>query len=333
MSNKDLTDDNIWLKEIPYDTRQLAIKELVGAYKSCFASSKKGLIKKFNIQFKSKKSKIQTFHVTKKALKPNLSLFVRRFGKKPLRTRKRMKRWIRKNIKEIYHDFIIMKQVNRWYICLPIKIKRKNIKNKLDVCALDPGVRTFQTLYSPNGNVSKFGDRTNLLLKRLNERIDKLKSIRSKKEIKKKKRYKMKKRCKLLRTKIVNIVSDLHWKTANHLCKTYKYILLPTFETKIMVRKKKRKITKRTTREMLGLSHYKFKEKLKQKAEEYGSKVIDVSEAYTSKTCSTCGKLKKIGGKEMFKCCYKMDRDINGARNILIRYLTLKRGHDAVLKG
>jgi putative transposase len=93
-----------------------------------------------------------------------------------------------------------------------------------------------------------------------------------------------------------------------------------------MSNKKNRKINKKTTRNMLGLCHFKFLEKLKFKCNEYQRNLIIVSEEYTSKTCGNCGKINdKLGGSKTFncnKCNVSIDRDINGARNILIKYLT-----------
>ena len=60
------------------------------------------------------------------------------------------------------------------------------------------------------------------------------------------------------------------------------------------------------------------------KAEEMGVHVIIQNEAYTSKTCSWCGNMQKIGGSETYNChsCkVKMDRDENGARGIFLRAL------------
>ena len=52
------------------------------------------------------------------------------------------------------------------------------------------------------------------------------------------------------------------------------------------------------------------------------------SNLYRSKTCGFCGYIhKKLGGSKVFccpQCKTNLDRDINGARNILLRYLTKK---------
>jgi transposase len=55
-----------------------------------------------------------------------------------------------------------------------------------------------------------------------------------------------------------------------------------------------------------------------------------VDEAFTSKTCGRCGKLhQQLGGQKVFacsRCPYRVDRDLNGARNIYLRYLTTTNG-------
>ena len=71
--------------------------------------------------------------------------------------------------------------------------------------------------------------------------------------------------------------------------------------------------------------HYGFKMFIKSKAEEYGTHVYDVKEDYTSQTCTKCGMLSKKYDKNRMKecenrrCKYKIDRDINGSRNILLK--------------
>ena len=79
---------------------------------------------------------------------------------------------------------------------------------------------------------------------------------------------------------------------------------------------------------MLSLKHYRFQQRLKDKIEEYPGKKLHIcTEEYTSKTCTNCGVIKNsLGGNEVFKCkncSLIIDRDINGARNILIKNLIL----------
>jgi putative transposase len=89
-----------------------------------------------------------------------------------------------------------------------------------------------------------------------------------------------------IRLKIKNLVSELHHKIANFLVSNFDIILLPTFETQDMCKRTKRKLRKKSVRQMLTLSHYQFKQFIKHKAREHGKLVLDVCEAYTSKTVS-----------------------------------------------
>jgi putative transposase len=74
---------------------------------------------------------------------------------------------------------------------------------------------------------------------------------------------------------------------------------------------------------MLTLSHYKFKQFLKHKAFENSKLVIDVNEAYTSKTVSWTGEIvHNLGGAKVIKSKLtgqSMSRDLNGARGIFLR--------------
>ena len=53
-----------------------------------------------------------------------------------------------------------------------------------------------------------------------------------------------------------------------------------------MTRRAGRRIRSKTARTMLSFRHYEFKKRLKWKAWQLGAVVLDVNEAYTSKTCS-----------------------------------------------
>lgn len=122
-------------------------------------------------------------------------------------------------------------------------------------------------------------------------------------------------------------VRDMHTKTASWLVQTYRTILIPTFESSQMVARWSRKLNNKTARTMLGWAHYGFRQTLKQRAElQAGCTVIEVDEPYTSQTCGRCGSLYKTGDKiyrcRNTACGYVADRDFNGARCILLRYLT-----------
>jgi putative transposase len=131
-----------------------------------------------------------------------------------------------------------------------------------------------------------------------------------------------------IRNKIKNLVRDFHHKFAKYLCQNYSYILLSEFQTKQMSKRENRRIRKKSVRAMLTWSHFRFRQRLLHKSREYPwTRIFLVDEPYTSKTCGVCGSLHhKLGGNKTFccpSCKVVIDRDINGARNILLRFLTV----------
>jgi len=217
-----------------------------------------------------------------------------------------------------------VKENGRWYVCAQkqIEITPMTENQGLDVVAIDPGVRTFATSYSGT-KVTKYGE--NFFEKRvfpLLLRLDKLISDRAKSRHDEWKRG-IQKKIDRLRSKISDLVSDLHKRVAHDLVSNYDVILLPNFETKQMSKKIGRKIRTKTVRSMLGLRHYQFKQHLKWMARKNGKLVVDVNEAYTSKTRSWDGVIdQKLGGKDIITDGkVVVDRDINGARGILLRAL------------
>src|ERR1043166_5729872 len=78
---------------------------------------------------------------------------------------------------------------------------------------------------------------------------------------------------------------------------------------------------------MMTWSHYRFRQYLFHKSREYPwCKVVICTEEYTSKTCGSCEVINRnLGSSKTFQCpsCgATIDRDINGARNVLLKYIT-----------
>lgn len=211
---------------------------------------------------------------------------------------------------------------------MPLQVRSENQAPTIKrVIALDPGVRTFMTSYDPIGESIDFAKHDIGHIYRLCHWLDDLQSRWDTKGIGHHKRWRMRKAGARMRTRIRNLVDDLHCKLAKYLCERYHVVLLPKFETQGMVRRGKRRIRSKTVRAMLTWSHFRFKTRLVNKAREYPwCRVVIVSEAYTSKTCGRCGVIHdKLGGNKVFKCpsCGLVcDRDKHAARNILLRYLT-----------
>ena len=188
--------------------------------------------------------------------------------------------------------------------------------------ALDPGIRTFLTFFSET-ECGKIGYQAFGRIQRLCHWLDDLIS-RTGTEPSSQRRRQMRKAQERLRQGITNLVDEFHWQMARWLTSNYKIILLPSFETQDMTRRAGRKIRSKTARMMLSLCHYEFKQRLKWKAWQRGALVLEVNEAYTSKTRSWDGGVdEKLGGRAVIRDenGFGMDRDVNGARGIFLRAL------------
>ena len=231
----------------------------------------------------------------------------------------------------------------------------KNIRNK--ILPIEKKIRRYQRILSNKQNDYKLINNKRLRDYKLEKIRKKYIKIGKKINIKKQRDNTILRNKKHIKTKIrkyykkiKNIVKELHNKTALYLVKNYDRILLPKFETQNMLKNKKytkeyfnklnvekgeeeckkeikkiykqRKLNGRVKFVLNNLSHYKFKMHLLNKCKEYGSELIEVTEEYTSKTCTNCGTQSTNYSKERIKecvCGYKIDRDINGARNIMIK--------------
>ncbi len=222
-------------------------------------------------------------------------------------------------IPEIKHDCRMCYENGRYYVIVPVDVEVKTQSAPRDVVSLDPGVRTFQTFYSAD-LAGKFGSGDFGRIHRLCCFMDKLLSKAAK--VRHDERRRLRVAAARLRARIKNSIDDIQWKVAVWLCKNFNTILIPTFESSNMVTK----LRSKTARAMLTWAHFRFKERLKFKATEYRRTVVDVNEAYTSKTCSSCGKEHKIGSKKTLVCdgCCKIDRDLNGARGGYLKHFSLQ---------
>lgn len=213
----------------------------------------------------------------------------------------------------------------KWFGCFP-KHKEVVTTGSDRVVALDPGNRTFLTGFDGE-NVLEIGKGDIGRIQRLCQHLDNL--ISRSASFKCRQRRKMRIAANRVRERIQNLIKDLHNKATNLLVDSYKVIFLPTFDASQMVIKKrkgkKRRINSKSVRQMLTLSHYKFEQNLKQAASKKGVIVVLCNESYTSKTCGNCGHIhQKLGGSKLFKCPHcgtQINRDVNGARNILLRAL------------
>ncbi len=354
LSNQRIPEELSWLKEIPYDVRDEALQDLLkniesNRAKQAIARQKGKEVKKFELKFRSVHDKEHHLKILKKHW--NTGLWKQVFSPDTLQGEKINKLGTNRIPQKLAADSTLKYTwTGKYYLCLPQPIEKKpddfyGDDSQGKVIALDPGVRTFMTGYDPSGAVVEFGsqDMTKIWkikdhYARLHSQLAKDRNLRQAGKpslMRHRERYLMKKLSRKLNERIQFLIQDIHRKLAKWLCENYRVVLLPSFDVSQMVRKKKginnvnrRKIGRKTVSEMLSWSHYKFKQMVQWKAREYpGCQVIICDEAYTSKTCGQCGTIKdNLGGNKVYKCahCHMiMDRDFNGARNVLLKYLSM----------
>lgn len=325
----ELGQKELWQKEVPFDTRQLAVADALKAYKTSMALLKNKRIERFQLQFRARKDPKQSFWINKRAFK-KWRLFPARLkgSKSQIRFSSKDWKWLQEKLPNgPEHNTLIQNYNGAWYVVVTYKTDPSAAKAEPPVfseIALDPGVRTFQTGYSPQGVILKSGEDRVKVLKRLHEKIDLLQSVRDKVNKGSRKKYTLRRRILKTYRKVHDLVTDLHNQTAAFLVHNFQTILLPTFETGKMVEHvESRKISNATARTMMCLSHYKFRCKLRDLCARRGRDLYVVGEEYTSKTCTQCGHIHtNLGGAKVYKCAscgLEIDRDIQGARNILLK--------------
>ena len=232
------------------------------------------------------------------------------------------------------NDFKILNDNGCYYLLLSItNIKKENNNIRYSSIALDPGVRSFQTGYSPENHYIKIGSKYNEIIKSYYDKLDKLKELRSKSK-KRRTKYNLSKKYRKTEKKLRDIIFDMHNQVSSYLSNNYENILIPNFCTSVM---QKKNVLSSSIKRYLGtFSFYKFKNKLSCLCNKNNSKLYTVTEEYTSKTCTRCGTINSnLGTNKIFKCnnCdLNIDRDLNGARNILLKKINLikkyfRQGH------
>jgi putative transposase len=316
---KDLFKDNIEFHQrvkkskILVHTLDNAIDDCVKAYDSALSNKSNGNILGFKLRYKK-----QSHHLKTLVLEPStFSKEINGFRKSVLGKMESSEplTGIKKACRLSYNN-------RTGVLVLRVPYDKKTVKfcARNNVIALDGGIRTFMTGYSPAGIGYEFCTaNTNNKLKKIINEIETVKKVCSSGKLLNYNRY-----LKRKREKLSNMVADLHWKVAKFLCEKFDIIYLGKLST-TGICKRNGNLSAENKRLCYALSHYTFRERLKSKAAEYQVIFKAVDESYTSKTCGKCGEIdENLGAKKIFKCpqeaCgFKIARDYNGARNILLK--------------
>ena len=213
-----------------------------------------------------------------------------------------------------------------YYLAIPTYREPKK-RTDQTLCSLDPGARTFLTGYDPRGSTFDIGTELTKLQKKRKYSEQLASKIREFRSRKRNERYNLKQRRLNLETKITNMIKDCHHKVGKWLTENYANILLGKINTANIINKEGRNINGKASENLKLWSHFKFRQRLENKAMKAGAKFFACCEAWTSKTCTSCGRLNhNLGSAKVFSCLHcglVIDRDVNGARNILLKNFLL----------
>lgn len=313
INNCNFETDNIWVKEYDYDLRDEAVRDFIKNINSNIAKGGK-----FQLKYKSsKEQKLNGFSLSilKKKWNKKNNFYSEIFKPKNLVSHQKLPN-------DLPADSRLVKSPTKeYFISIPENRKvSDNQADKKSIIFLDPGVKNFVVGYDPSGKCITWGKKDAARIARLLHYKRKLHS-RVSKETKNKRKKRLRNALLKLGEKINNLVTDLHKKLAKFLCLNYGKIFLPRLNFHNF-----KKLNKKSKQLMASYRHCEFLDKLKFKASQYNSKVFEVNESYTSKTCSNCGfikyDLKNADSYNCDSCHYIMGRDANASKNIMLRLFT-----------
>lgn len=317
-------DDKAWLLDTPKVIRQQAAFEAAKNYKAAMTNWRNGNIDHFRMGFKTKKTQKAKGYVLgiEKHLKftpdpqggkgtlvilPETIGPVRFFEKPPIADKPASECSL---MRDAYGDFWLLVPVTK-------AVKPTTATATL---AIDPGVRTPFSCYSPDARQASL---EGLDMKRRIEDVQRrvaATDARLAAAPANQRRKLLKHRLRLFR-KYQRVRDDCHWKMIGAMTDAYGTVLLPHLETSRLCGGLRAK----SNRQMFGISHYLFKQRMVEKCQEKSVRFVEADEAYTSKTCGACGFIHAaLGSSEVFRCpaCgLRCHRDLHAARNIYLRWI------------
>ncbi len=301
--------NRIRLSKIPVHTLDNAISDVCKAYKTCFSNLRAKNIRHFKMYKKSIKRLTHSLVIEKQSFSKNKSGFCLRFLGKVKACEELSKKTVEHDSRLIYD-----KRTNSFYFMVPYQINPTKTQKKATV-SIDPGLRTFASCYCNQSTLDLGIDTRSRLVKEF-KKIDKIAE-------QKEKPWYSKKMFKL-HGKIKNLVDDLHWKCANFLTQNASTVVIGKLSKDIV--SKDNTLDKMSKRVYSAVSHFTFRRRLREKCQQRKVRFLEVDESYTTISCGKCGTLNYIGRSKVYeceKCNVILDRDYNGARNILLKNFNL----------
>jgi hypothetical protein len=246
------------------------------------------------------------------------------------------------------HDLRIVKAgPGRFRLHIPCEVawtrrcKPKDETASEAVCAIDPGGRTFATVFDGTRNAAfQYGTAAQKeewilpLLKEEDAVRSQLQQAVNKGQSEH--RLALRRRLEKCKRRLRDRVTGVHRQLTGYLAGRHALVVVGHINVPSIVKKERttltgapagyRTINKTSTRHLLAWCHAGFRDRLLHRQRgDHSFSVFVQEESWTSKTCGRCDKKNRnLGGAETFYCngCnYRTHRDVNGARNILRKAL------------
>jgi putative transposase len=264
-----------------------------------------------------------------------LRLLTDAFGKTELKLGKLISK-----LPPILHD-------GKWILNIPYSsafLRQPIATQPTAICGVDPGARTFLTVFDEtNHEAYKLGDEPErCILKPLIDEAKRLseESMRAAAHVpcvelgkRRRRNYELERDNKLLATqkiwyRVRDKVSGIHNAIVRHFAETYAYVAIGNLSHGVVNRADKGIPKKNSEADVQMWRLCDFKTKLLHRFSGLDDQEVVVQdEWFTSKTCGLCNNVKhNLGAAKRYrcsKCGYDVDRDVNGAINILRRSLGL----------
>jgi IS605 OrfB family transposase len=325
---------NNWELLTPKEIRAATVKEACEAFNTNMKKFYKGDLKFFKMHYRKKKDNktiivppalIKIISDNKIQLAPSFlgdHNCILKFNK--ITQKKYFNKIYNGNINQFFIENInnetkIKKYGNKYFLLISKEVEVKEKIKPIRYCGIDPGVRSFMTVFGNEYCYEYKYDKTKI--NKLNNQIDSIKkeafSISKKKF--KSKRKRRKKAYNKREKKKGDLIEELHWKVVNDLVKKNDVIFYGDIKSHNI---SKTSTNKKLNRNFNDLKFYQFKCKLSHKMSIVNKLLYLVHEANTSKTCSFCGTINNPFEEKIYncsKCNLSVDRDVNAAKNILMK--------------
>lgn len=212
---------------------------------------------------------------------------------------------------------VVMKYGREFYLKADVEYEKPPAPQSVDVrraVGLDPNVKNLFGVWSASEQrVIDLPDfaKHNKRVARLNQVLSAIKQRRAKRTLTRKRQRTFQKR--------LGLRDHHHWSLINDLLSRYDVVCLPPFEA----HRKAHGLGSGTNESMFSIAHGLLLARLTYKAESQGKCVLSRGEEYTTKTCSRCGALNSPDDRAFAcaRCGLAMHRDLNSAKNILVKSL------------